>query len=170
MRFEPARYMLKNVGLRIRSPIGWDNRYVWPLLKLHYCWINTNLQHFWMLVCIELTTFVFKKMYPTKWPDFVLLVIKILKFTNLFVLVCCDCNESGLLECISVEWSPSHTEYIIGLNYMYSGLILVHWIQNYLKIEKQFLGNINTTIIIWCVYVQLIFRLVKSSISSSMFM
>ena len=62
--------------------------------------------------------------------------------TYLFILICCHSDESCLFKSVRVEWRPSHTEDVIGLYNMNTWLILVHGIQDNLKMRILFLTKI----------------------------
>ena len=57
----------------------------------------------------------------------------------LFVLIGGDGYERRLLEGVRVEGVPPHREDVIGLDYVHTGLVLVHGVQNDLKYENQLL-------------------------------
>ena len=52
----------------------------------------------------------------------------------LFVLVGSHSNKSGFIKCVCIKRCPSHTENVVGLHDVNTGLVLVHRVQNYLKL------------------------------------
>ena len=59
-----------------------------------------------------------------------------MRCTYLFILVCSDSYECSLLEGVGVESVPPHSEDVISLNYVQTGLVLVHGVQDDLEGDR----------------------------------
>ena len=56
-----------------------------------------------------------------------------LELGDLFVLVRCDRDEGGSLECEGVEGAPAHAEHVVGLHDVHARQALVHRVEDDLK-------------------------------------
>ena len=56
--------------------------------------------------------------------------------THLFVLVRRHCDERRLLKGVRVKGIPAHGEYVVSLDHVDTGLVLVHRVQDDLEGER----------------------------------
>ena len=62
--------------------------------------------------------------------------------THLFILIGCHSDEGCLLERVRVEGRPAHAEDVVSLNDVDTWLVLVHRVEDDLKIQESKLNEI----------------------------